>query len=125
MLVSVNSVACAGHEAATSTLRALSGEIKLLVQRAGLPPDGAAKPAAAAPSSETREAEAVPATPPPAFSEAVSMPPPPPSFEDALAASVSQLETMGFGKEAATEALKKTQGNVEAAADLLLQDGVP
>ena len=46
--------------------------------------------------------------------------PPPPSFEQAEEAGLAELVAMGFGRDAAAAALKKSGGSVQAAADLLL-----
>ena len=53
----------------------------------------------------------------------VSEPPPPP-FAAAEAAGVEQLVAMGFAKDKAEEALKKSGGSVQVAADLLVQQGI-
>ena len=68
-----------------------------------------------------------PGPPPPSFAAAMAMPPPPAFAAAASAptptqveASLAQLATMGFSREVALDALRKSDYKVEAAANLLI-----
>jgi hypothetical protein len=47
-------------------------------------------------------------------------PPPPPSFDEATDAGLEELVGMGFGREAAREALAQARGSVQEASESLM-----
>ena len=99
--------------------------------------EASAPPAASSPASALLRRRMEAAAPPPSFDAVLSTPiapppsdvPPPPSFEEAtrsggLAPSpegLASLEAMGFSHSVAAVALARRAGNVQAAADDLLE----
>uniref|UniRef100_A0A7S0J3J3 UBA domain-containing protein n=1 Tax=Calcidiscus leptoporus TaxID=127549 RepID=A0A7S0J3J3_9EUKA len=82
------------------------------------PEPEAPPPAAAGPPPSVPPSVAPPPKPPPQEPEMSG--PPPPSFEELEVTGLSELVGMGFTAAAATDALKRADGDVQRAAELLL-----